>query len=580
MNYKLKVEVLGRGEGKKSEVRILNKIVRHTKDGIELGADPRHAELVVKELEIKDAKPSAVPGTKESQKTAQSKTDEKDPEEMMSTATRARIELRNINNVQEARNSSGDNAWSDEELKYDGDEDEVEEKPLDAQQARLYRGVAARLNYIAPDRPDISYAVKEAARNMSCPKPADLRRLRKIGKYLLGQPQLNSLFKWQDAPTKITAFTDSDWAGCSRTARSTSGGAICMGEHVVKTRCKQQKVVARSSAEAQLYAMVGASAKTIAIAAYADDSGLSFGCELYCDSAAALGISQRAGIGKVRHLRTQGMWLQEVRVSGRIVYKKILGSKNPADLMTKHMTSELAHKHLETLNMSISGRRARTAPTIDSLVQAWYEGGPKRKDNRKLRFDSMVQYRKIPVVGLGKSVKEHGVDSGQKTKWVEMQEEHGQLKRPSIGEEDAEAPEFLNRIKSRLSHDFEVDNLTGRGAEVRRKTAEGRAEGVGEERRRRKSESLNSIEAERETAPGGPYRRCDDCRNSRWEEMDELPCLTCASSWNCWAAEVGAGESERRGRGRRGASTGKVCEPFGMKVGRPNAKDRVLLCPY
>ena len=188
--YKLKVEVLGRGEGKKAEVRILNKIVRHTKEGIELEADPRHAELVVKELEIENAKPSAVPGTKESSKTTQSKTDEKDPEEKMSTATRARIELRNINNIQEARNSAGDKAWNDGELKYDGDDDEVEEEPLDAQQARLYRGVAARLNYIAPDRPDISYAVKEAARNMSCPKPSDLRRLRNIGKYLLGQPRL------------------------------------------------------------------------------------------------------------------------------------------------------------------------------------------------------------------------------------------------------------------------------------------------------------------------------------------------------------------------------------------------------
>ena len=110
----------------------------------------------------------------------------------------------------------------------------------------------------------------------------------------------------------------------------------------MKTYCKQQKVVALSSAEAELYAMVGASAETIAVAAYAADLGISLDCELYCDSAAALGISQRAGIGKVRHLRTQGMWVQEVRVSGRIIYKKILGSKNPADLLTKHMTADLA----------------------------------------------------------------------------------------------------------------------------------------------------------------------------------------------------------------------------------------------
>ena len=119
-----------------------------------------------------------------------------------------------IDSVQTARDSAGDAIWSDEDLRHDGEDNVTEEQPLEPQQARLYGGVAARLNYIAPDRPDIAYAVKESARNMSCPRPSDLRRLKKIGKYLLGQPRFISLLKWQDAPSKITAFTDSDWAGC------------------------------------------------------------------------------------------------------------------------------------------------------------------------------------------------------------------------------------------------------------------------------------------------------------------------------------------------------------------------------
>ena len=75
--------------------------------------------------------------------------------------------------------------------------------------------------------------------------------------------------------------------------------------------------------------MVAASAETLTMAAYARDVGVYFNCELYCDSSAALGIVQRAGIGKVSHLRTQGLWIREVRVAGIIVYKKVLGSKNP-----------------------------------------------------------------------------------------------------------------------------------------------------------------------------------------------------------------------------------------------------------
>ena len=101
---------------------------------------------------------------------------------------------------------------------------------------------------------------------------------------------------------------------------------------MIKSYSRQQNTVALSSAEAELYAMVAASAETLALAAYARDVGVEFECELYCDSSAALGIAQRAGIGKVRHLRTQGLCVQEVRTSGRIAYHKVLGEKNPADL--------------------------------------------------------------------------------------------------------------------------------------------------------------------------------------------------------------------------------------------------------
>ena len=140
-------------------------------------------------------------------------------------------------------------------------------------------------------------------------------------------------------------------------------------------------MVALSSAEAELYAMVAASAESLAVQAYARDLGMELTSELYSDSSAALGIAKRAGIGKVRHLRTQGLWIQEVRSTGRISYKKILGEKNPADLLTKYLTAEIIKKHLETIQYKAAGGRAEAAPTLDSIegdrvvswVQHWSE---------------------------------------------------------------------------------------------------------------------------------------------------------------------------------------------------------------
>ena len=62
--YKIKVEKLGGGASDSKEIRVLNKVLRYTDQGLELEADPRHAELVVKELRLEGSKPSRVPGSK------------------------------------------------------------------------------------------------------------------------------------------------------------------------------------------------------------------------------------------------------------------------------------------------------------------------------------------------------------------------------------------------------------------------------------------------------------------------------------------------------------------------------------
>ena len=98
---------------------------------------------------------------------------------------------------------------------------------------------------------------------MSNPCSHHWQQLSKIGRYLLGKPRLVLKFPWQEESKMITTYTDSDWAGCVKTARSTSGGILTMGGHVIKTYAKQQKVIALSSAEAELYAMVAASAESL-----------------------------------------------------------------------------------------------------------------------------------------------------------------------------------------------------------------------------------------------------------------------------------------------------------------------------
>ena len=58
---------------------------------------------------------------------------------------------------------------------------------------------------------------------------------------------------------------------------------------------------------------------------------------VHVDSTAATSIVERRGLSKVRHLDTASLWLQEQQVRRLLPLQNILGTLNPADLMTKHL---------------------------------------------------------------------------------------------------------------------------------------------------------------------------------------------------------------------------------------------------
>ena len=59
-----------------------------------------------------------------------------------------------------------------------------------------------------------------------------------------------------------------------------------------------------------------------------------------------------------------------------MAYRKVSGSQNPADELTKHVPADLLQKHLEALGTSTPGGRAETAPelhTLEAIIVSWEE---------------------------------------------------------------------------------------------------------------------------------------------------------------------------------------------------------------
>ena len=183
--------------------------------------------------------------------------------------------------------------------------------------ATTYRRLTARLNYLALDRPDIAYACKEASRMMAEPEEQDWARLERISGYLRAYPRLVHKFDWQLDGSLIAAI-DADWAGCRTTRKRTSGGYVRRGAHVVKAWSKTQPVISRATAEAELIACEEGSSEIIGLHSAAKDFGHAETMRLNIDATACYAIIHRRGIGKVRHLEVERLWIQEKALNGTI----------------------------------------------------------------------------------------------------------------------------------------------------------------------------------------------------------------------------------------------------------------------
>ena len=121
--FEISTDIIGPEKNDKKEIKVLNRIIAYEEGGITYEPDPRHAELIIKQLGLEKSNSVITPSTKDDE--------------------------------------------------YVKDED----KELDEEGSHMYKSIVARCNYLAIDRSDIQYAVKECCRGMSKPTNRDYLKL-------------------------------------------------------------------------------------------------------------------------------------------------------------------------------------------------------------------------------------------------------------------------------------------------------------------------------------------------------------------------------------------------------------------
>nr|GFA14954.1 putative ribonuclease H-like domain-containing protein [Tanacetum cinerariifolium] len=114
----------------------------------------------------------------------------------------------------------------------------------------LYRSMIGSLMYLTAFRPDIMFAVSACSRNQVTPTTSNLEVVKKIFKYLKGQPKLG-LWYPKESPLVLEAYSDSDYAGADKDRKSKTGGYQFLGRRLISWQCKKQTIVASSSTEAE-----------------------------------------------------------------------------------------------------------------------------------------------------------------------------------------------------------------------------------------------------------------------------------------------------------------------------------------
>ena len=220
--------ILGPDPHDLKEIRLLNRVIAWTPTCIRYEADQRHSEILINTFGLEGAKGVNTP-------------------------------------------------YSIDNRLIDDSEDNTEF--LAPELVTQYRAAAARCNFLGLDRPDIQYAAKEVSRGMSKPTNRDLNRLKRLVRYLVMYPRLVFEFPFRSPVKAIQVYTDTDWAGCIKTRKSTQGGVVMLGGCCVKSWSSTQSLISLSSGESEFYGVVKGGSVGLGVQAMLKDMGFDLSLE-------------------------------------------------------------------------------------------------------------------------------------------------------------------------------------------------------------------------------------------------------------------------------------------------------------
>ncbi|GJT39528.1 putative ribonuclease H-like domain-containing protein [Tanacetum coccineum] len=219
---------------------------------------------------------------------------------------------------------------------YEAPKPKSKNEPDSPVNVHLYRSMIGSLMYLTASRPDIMFAVSACSRNQVTPTTSNLEAVKKIFKYLKGQPRLG-LWYPRESPFVLEAYSDSDYAGANKDRKSTTGGCQFLGRRLISWQCKKQTIVATSSTEAEYVAAANCCGQVLWIQNQLLDYGYNFmNTKIFIDNQSTICIVKNPVFHqRTKHIEIRHHFIRNANEKKLIQVLKIHTDDNVADLLTK-----------------------------------------------------------------------------------------------------------------------------------------------------------------------------------------------------------------------------------------------------
>ena len=227
---------------------------------------------------------------------------------------------------------------------------------LSPREATVYRTMLGKVLYMSNERPDAQAVIQNLSSRAAQPTAKAMKLMKHLVGYLWGTQGYGvnlclapgkSVMNFArgklnpDEPIAehlVEGYSDSNFANDRTTRKSLSSGQIYIDQALMYSFVRGQKVVTLSSGEAELVALTQATSEAILVhKAWVWTTKEEAKLVMRSDSSVARAIASRLGVGRVRHLQTSCLWIQQWVAAKTLRVAAVPTQFNPSDMGTKSL---------------------------------------------------------------------------------------------------------------------------------------------------------------------------------------------------------------------------------------------------